>query len=187
MLFGLDLAGEDRASLTAQAYSIVGISDPMQSSATNLLRVETDPLPRCWTNLVRCWTNSALRNAAQLRSNGHRSSSARLINEMPGRRPLNVAAIPSRTGIALKEHRHDIRVNDSGIHREGAGAEPSWRHARSMAEKSSTDSSSADGCPSRVSNSVTGQTPCDAASSSNEGVSEFRLIALLVSLSTVSR
>lgn len=103
-----------------------------------------------------------------------------------GKAAANVAAIPSRTGIALKEHRHDIRVNDSGIHREGAGAEPSWRHARSMAEKSSTDSSSADGCPSRVSNSVTGQTPCDAASSSNEGVSEFRLIALLVSLSTVS-
>jgi hypothetical protein len=40
------------------------------------------------TYRVRCCANSALLNVTQLRSRGHRSNSARLINEMPRSRPF---------------------------------------------------------------------------------------------------
>jgi hypothetical protein len=97
----------------------------------------------------------------------------------------DMSVIPKCTGVALEDHRHDVRVYNRRIHREAAGGGPSWRHSRSIAAKSSTDSSSVDGCPSRASNLITGPTPCDAASSSNEGVSEFDGFALLCSRSTV--
>lgn len=104
----------------------------------------------------------------------------------PEKAPADVAPVVLRSRITLEKHRHYIGVDDGGIHWRDAAAVPSRRQSRSIAANASGDSSSAEASPSRASKSVTGGTPCDAASSSKDALSDNPAPPLVASLSTVA-
>src|ERR1017187_9015372 len=69
-------------------------------------------------------------------------------------------AVGKRPCVSFEEHRHHVGVNDGGIHCGLEERVPSRRQSRRLAENSSTDSSSGNGFPRRVSKSSIGVAPC---------------------------